>query len=169
MPAAVRFGGLLQRAARLAGEWPMADRSGGRGAFRHPALPGRHPDPRNRVHDRERKLRRDRLYAATRGRGGNRCRADCRRPAWHRRDAHGVRAPLRLWLHRAVGPPARRRDQRRSWPPRGAPAHAGAARRREFPHHSGIRRRAGAACAIRADLAPVAQGAPAGARRVSAS
>jgi hypothetical protein len=93
MLAPFRFSGLLRRAARRAGEWPVADRSDRGSAGCETALPSRHARPRDRVSDRARSSRDCRFHAPG-GRGES--RADRHGPIGAGGFSHRVRRPVRL-------------------------------------------------------------------------
>ena len=130
LPAPVRLAGLLRRAARRS----RATATGGsrRAPGPHarrgdPALPGRHPDPGDRVGDRRRDRPRHRLHARQRT-ASRRCscassRASPGAVTMRMRPA----AAVRLRQGPALGAPARRRHRRGRRARLGLAAHPGAA------------------------------------------
>ena len=101
------------------------------------------PDPRDRVRDRDRHGRGDRLHAdrrrLRRGRSGPPGRGPRRRGG----DGDRAGAALRLWHDRALGAEGERRADRDRRPRCAASAHAGRARGQGLPHGRPLHRARG--------------------------
>ena len=137
VPAALRFGIGLRRAARRAEARALAAGAAGPGGAVLARLSRRNRHPRNPVRDRRRRRDGHRLHAVHRPGGSDRPDPHRARRQGPRADAHRYRPALQLRARHTLGALASRRSERGRGAERGAIRHAGAAARHEGPDDEG--------------------------------